>query len=135
MELQVGVKILLSNPEGRYLLLERNPEKYPDVSERWDLVGGRIEVGESLLHNLKREVLEETGLLLHVEPRLVAAQDIITSTGKHVVRLTYVGQIEGKPSLQGEHISYKWLTWVELNELEGLDRYFKALLESGVLKE
>lgn len=133
MELQVGVKVLLSNTEGKYLLLERNPEKYPDVAELWDLVGGRIDLGKGLFDNLKREVFEETGLLLHVEPRLVGAQDIFTPTGKHVVRLTYLGKIDGEPKVQDEHVAYKWFTLQEIKELEGLDKYFKALLETGAL--
>jgi len=74
MELQVGVKVLLRNKKEKYLLLERNPDKYPDVQQKWDLVGGRINAGTTLLENLKREVAEETALQLHVEPRLIAAR-------------------------------------------------------------
>ncbi len=54
MELQVGVKILLKNSEGEYLLLRRNPKKYPEVGAKWDIVGGRIVAGTSLLENLRR---------------------------------------------------------------------------------
>jgi len=43
MELQVGVKILLKNSEGKYLLIRRSAEKYPEVGARWDIVGGRID--------------------------------------------------------------------------------------------
>lgn len=75
-ELQVGVKILLKNKEGRYLLLRRSLEKYPTATGRWDIVGGRIEAGKNLTENLKREIKEETGLELIGEPKLIAAQDI-----------------------------------------------------------
>ena len=56
MELQVGVKVLLKNPEGKYLLLQRNIEKYPEMKNRshWDIVGGRINLGTELIANLKR---------------------------------------------------------------------------------
>ncbi len=62
MELQVGVKVLLRNKENKYLLLRRSPEKYPNAPLDWDIVGGRINPGLTLLDNLKREVKKETGL-------------------------------------------------------------------------
>jgi len=40
--LQVGVKVLLKNKAGQYLLLRRALEKYPEIQGRWDIVGGRI---------------------------------------------------------------------------------------------
>lgn len=50
MELQVGVKIILQNNEDKFLLLERNPEKYPEIkkNDSLDIVGGRIKIGTSL---------------------------------------------------------------------------------------
>src|SRR3989344_8931904 len=90
-DLQVGVKILLKNKDGKYLLLRRSLKKYPEIQGRWDIVGGRINPGSTLLENLKREVKEETGLTLTGTPRLLAAQDILRNNGRHVVRLTYLG--------------------------------------------
>ena len=85
--LQVGVKVLLKNPQGKYLLLRRNPKKYPEVGPKWDIVGGRINPGSGLMENLKREVFEETKLNLTSLPKLAAAQDILKVPGRHVVRL------------------------------------------------
>src|SRR3990167_6187247 len=108
MELQVGVKILLKNKEGKYLLLQRNWDKYPEVKRdnSWDIIGGRINIGTPLLDNLKREIFEETKLNLIKEPKLIAAQDILRPD-KHVVRLTYLGEIEGELTLDEDHIAYK----------------------------
>ena len=134
MDLQVGVKIVLQNHEGKFLLLQRNLEKYPEVkkNDSFDIVGGRITVGVPLLENLKREIFEETKLTLTAEPKLIAAQDILRPD-KHVVRLTYVGQTEGEPVLDEENIAYKWLSREEvLNETE-LDQYFKEVFEKYVL--
>jgi ADP-ribose pyrophosphatase YjhB (NUDIX family) len=130
MNLQVGVKILLKNSEGKYLLLKRNLEKYPEITEddSWDIVGGRIDVGTLLLENLTREIFEETKLNLITEPRLIAAQDILRPD-KHVVRLTYVGTIEGEPVLDEDHTAYKWLTIEELRNMPRLDQYFKEVVK------
>ncbi|MBI4050757.1 MAG: NUDIX hydrolase [Candidatus Doudnabacteria bacterium] len=136
MELQVGVKVLLKNTEGKFLLLKRSPEKYPEVykfGDVWDIVGGRIDAGLSLIENLKREIKEEVGLDLKDEPKLVAAQDIMRIPGKHVVRLTYLANIEGEPRLDEDHVDYKWCTLEELEGLKELDVYFKELLTSNPL--
>jgi len=134
MELQVGVKVLLKNPEGKFLLLKRNAEKYPEVKESWDIVGGRIDPGKTLLDNLRREVKEETGLELKDETRLVGAQDILKVPGRHVVRLTYVAEIQGTPKLDEDHSEYKWFTLEELKQMPAseLDRYFKELLDKDL---
>jgi 8-oxo-dGTP diphosphatase len=131
MDLQVGVKIFLKQ-KGKYLFLERNPEKYPEVKDSLDIVGGRIDKGTPLLDNLKREVFEETKLNLLDEPKLIYAQDILRGD-KHVVRLTYSGEIVGEPVLDQEHIGYKWLTKEEALGQEGLDRYTREVLEKIIV--
>lgn len=127
--LQVGVKVLLKNKQGKYLLLKRSLVKYPEINGRWDIVGGRIDAGTPLLDNLKREVKEETGLTLNSDPTLIAAQDILPGSKKHVVRLTYVADIKGKPKLDAvEHEEYKWFSLEEIKELDDVDYYFKQIL-------
>lgn len=128
IQLQVGVKIILQNKEGKFLLLQRNLEKYQEVkkNDSLDIVGGRINIGTPLLENLKREIFEETKLTLTDTPKLLAAQDIIRPD-KHVVRLTYLGEIEGEPVLDEDHSAYKWLSKEEIKAEEGLDQYFKEI--------
>lgn len=125
--LQVGVKALLKNSQGKYLLLRRNPEKYPEVGAKWDIVGGRISPTHPLMDNLQREIREETGLELTSIPTLIAAQDII-KPDKHVVRLTYLGEIEGEPVLDDEHVEYGWFTAQEIRGMENLDRYLNEAI-------
>ena len=135
MELQVGVKVLLKNKEGKYLFIRRSSEKYPEVGATWDIVGGRIDPGSLLLENLKREVKEEINLDLTDEPKLVAAQDILRVPGRHVVRLTYTATIDGEPKLDDDHTEFKWFEKSELKNLENLDIYFKELLDKNLFHE
>ncbi len=137
MELQVGVKALLGNKEKKYLLIRRSPKKYPEVGAKWDIVGGRIEPGSPLLKNLKREIKEETNLDLTEIPKLLAAQDILRVPGRHVVRLTYLGVINGEPKIDGDHLEYQWFSIEEIKKLraEKLDKYFKTLLDQGVFEK
>ncbi|MDP2705638.1 MAG: NUDIX domain-containing protein [bacterium] len=132
MELQVGVKILLKNNIGKYLLLRRAPGKYPDVKDGWDIPGGRINIDSNLLENLKREVMEETGLALTGEPQLIAAQDIM-KPDKHVVRLTYIGEGNGEIVLSDEHDAFDWFSIEDLQRLENCDHYLLELIEKNRL--
>lgn len=136
MELQVGVKILLQNKEGKFLLLRRSKEKYPEVGSVWDIVGGRINPGVPLIDNLRREIAEETKLELQEVPRLVAAQDILKVPGRHVVRLTYVGSVEGQPVLDSDHDEYRWFSGDELKDFKAgkLDEFFSELISNGGIK-
>jgi 8-oxo-dGTP pyrophosphatase MutT (NUDIX family) len=129
MDLQVGVKILMKNKEGNYLVLLRSAVKYPDAGAQWEIVGGRIDPGSPLLENLKREVREETGLEITGIPKLIAGQDILKST-KHIVRLTYMGEGSGDVVLSDEHTEFKWLPLEEIKKLDPIDGYLKEVLEN-----
>lgn len=130
MDLQVGVKALIKNKDGKFLLIRSSPLKYPEKDQYWDIVGGRINAGETLFDNLKREIKEEVGLNLEQPPNLIGAQDILRIPGRHVVRLTYLAEInEGKVTLDEESTEYKWLTVQEIKSIDHLDIYFKELLD------
>lgn len=135
IKLQVGVKIFLKNKEGKFLIVKRNLEKYQKVKGEWDIVGGRIDPGSKLLENLKREVMEETGLQILGEPKLIYAQDIIPSEEKHVVRLSYIGNTSGEPVLDtNENTEYKWLSLEDLKNQENLDIYVKEILDLRLIE-
>lgn len=131
MLLQVGVKIFLRNREGKYLLLKRSPLRYPSIKNSWDIPGGRIIPGTSLFENIKREVFEETKLVVLSEPRLIGAQDIIRLPEKHIVRLTFISSIEGEPILDKEHIDFKWVTPEEMKSEKELDEFTREILEKN----
>lgn len=130
MELQVGVKVLLKNPEGKYLLMRRSEYEQRSVG-KWDIAGGRVEAGDSLMENLAREVMEETGLTMKSEPQLLTAQDVIWPD-RHVVRITYIAEVDGEPRLGPEHSEYGWFSYDEMKHLDKIDDYIKKLIDTGV---
>lgn len=137
MTLQVGVKAVLRNQEGKILLLKRSA-KYESAEGSWDIPGGRIDPGTTLGENLTREVREETQMELKGSPKLAAAQDILfTKDGgeeMHIVRLTYLASVEGEPVLDGkEHTEHRWAAFDELSSLPNLDRYLAELVSTGVI--
>ena len=60
--IEVAVAVII-RPDGSFLLARR-PEGKP-YAGYWEFPGGKVESGESLLHALRRELLEELGI--HVE--------------------------------------------------------------------
>jgi 8-oxo-dGTP diphosphatase len=129
MIFQIGVKILVANEEGEFLVLKRNTEKYPEAGATWDIPGGRIEIGTPLIENLARELREETGLTLLGNPDLVYAQDILKNEEKHVVRLTYIGKAEGEIVLDiKENTEYAWKSKTALLSMSDLDQYLREAL-------
>lgn len=131
MKLQVGVKIVLQNGEGKFLLLERAGVMPSDGQYYWDIPGGRINENEPLLDALRREVSEETGLRLLDEPELQFAQDIfVEKADLHVVRLTYRGKAEGEVVLSEDHGAHKWVTESELLA-ENIDPYLRKMIEKA----
>src|SRR3989344_3291567 len=132
MELQVGVRIFLKNKDGKYLAMLRSAEKYPEAGAKWEMVGGRINPGTPLIENIKREVMEETGLEITGEPELVTAQDILRPH-KHIVRLTYSGFADGEVKLSDEHTDFKWVNLEEFKKLEPIDSVLKEVLEKFMI--
>lgn len=137
MELQVGVKLVIKNKSRKILLLKRG-EKYGIITGQWDIVGGRIKTGVRLSENLKREVKEEIGIDWKEKFKLIAAVDILDSNEKHVVRLTYLSKTDKplKIKLDEEHTDYKWFNLNTLRKMKAgkINKYFKMLLDSGVVK-
>ena len=127
MKLQVGVKIILKNPEGKILLLKRNSKKYYTTGQ-WDIPGGRIDPGTSLEKNLKREINEETQYNFSGQAKLISAQDIFVNENHHVVRLTYACEVQDfTPVLDEEHTDFKWCSKKELQKID-LDHYLAKIL-------
>lgn len=109
----LGVKALIRNPKKEILLLERK-SKFND--NYWDLPGGRLQKGESLLETLKREVVEEIGVndLGHIQPFITVLTDIRIQNSHEDVGLIfsiYLCDISYifSPQLSSEHVGFKWL--------------------------
>ena len=126
--IQVGVKALIFNKEGKVLLLKCVIRENSGIY--WDMPGGRIEGRESLLNNLKREIFEETGLKIAKFGEVIAVQEFLHDN-KHILRLTYVARVTSKKPLRlsEEHSEYKWFDLNELHKLRDLDKYLKLILK------
>jgi len=90
----VGVAAVVLDDAGRVLLIQRGREPRKGS---WGLPGGMLDLGERLVDGVRREVLEETGLVIEVEDLLAAFEPIYRdSDGRieyHYVVLDYWARV------------------------------------------
>jgi 8-oxo-dGTP diphosphatase len=83
-QIGVGVGVMVYR-NGKFLVSQR---KGSHGAGCWSLPGGHLEFGETIEECARREVLEETGLVLDtVIPCKIATNDIFAEEGKHYVTL------------------------------------------------
>lgn len=114
------VGALIRDPYDRIFVQRRSPGRrlFPDC---WDVVGGAVEEGESLLDALRREIAEETGWRLrHVLARV--AHEQWTADGLRHIESGYVVEVDGDLSAPAlEHDKHTEFTWIAAEDVALLD--------------
>lgn len=122
----LGIKALLRNNKGEILLLKVNPAKLNGgKKDYWDLPGGRVQKGSSVIETLRREVQEETGIteIYEITPFTMILSNIRIPLreGGDVGLILSVYTCEVAPdtpiALSQEHIASRWFRPVEAAEL------------------
>ncbi|HUG07976.1 MAG TPA: (deoxy)nucleoside triphosphate pyrophosphohydrolase [Acidimicrobiia bacterium] len=116
--------------EDRVLLCHRRPDRshYPNV---WDLPGGRVEPGETLVDALTRELEEELGIV----PELSEKTPWLTLTDDDLRLHVYlVDDWTGEPSnlAPEEHDEIRWTRSDEMGDLTLADSSYSEMLERAL---
>lgn len=77
---------------------------------KWEPPGGTLELGETILDGLRREVSEETGL----EIRSPVLSGIYKNMPRGIVALVFRCEAEGQASTTDEVAEVKWMTAEEV---------------------
>jgi 8-oxo-dGTP diphosphatase len=76
----------------------------------WEAPSGRVQEGEALLEAAAREVQEECGLTIRLDPRPLTSYPA-TRLGLPMIVIVYrADYLSGEVKLSEEHDRYRWLT-------------------------
>lgn len=99
--------LIISRVTGRILLLQK---RYGKNIGQWCLVGGTLELSESSIQGLLREIKEEIGFL----PDFIKTIPLekFVSTDEEFKFYTYLCIVEDEfvPTLSNEHMGWSWCT-------------------------
>lgn len=126
---QVAVGALIHHPSERKIILVQRANA-PGAG-LWALPGGRINLGESLVAGVQREVAEETGLLVEVGPPIYAFDRIIRAEDGaiqfHYVIIDFLAQPQNPnaPLQAGDDAAA--VAWFGLKDLAELSISYSSL--------
>ena len=93
----------------------------------WSVPGGGMNYGSSAIQNLKREFLEETGLVIEVE-RYLFVHEYLKTPLHAMEHFFQVKRINGEvilgkdPELSGENQILLEISWISINQLKQIPR-------------
>ncbi len=93
---------------GTVLAMRRAPHKDAGPG-LWETLSGRVHHGEHPLDAVRREIVEETGLEVDVEPRPLTAYPARRNGEPMVVIVYRAHHVAGEVQLSDEHDTYDWL--------------------------
>lgn len=107
---------IIFNDEMKVLLLKRSPEEEYWMPNKWALVGGGIEEGETPIDATQREIKEETQLDIEKFKEKFVIQRSPDSV-EHIFIAKYEGDSDDV-ILNEEHVDYGWYSIDEIKELD-----------------
>ena len=128
---KVVAKVFLINEDGLILVLTRG-STHPIFPLHFDFPGGEVETGEPWHETINREILEEIGLKIDVQPN----NKINEFKYPNVTHALYLYQLPDKNidiNLSWEHSDYSWLSKDELVNLglpDGVDPFYLDAIKS-----
>ena len=116
ISLVVGAVIL----DGDRAFVQRRSLEQPLFPGCWDIAGGHVEDGETVVDALRREIREETGWELRRVLRKVTEM-CWEAGGRRRLELDYMVEVDGDlghPQLDPyEHVEWRWITANDLPTL------------------
>jgi 8-oxo-dGTP diphosphatase len=102
-----------------------------DLPGLWELPGGGVEPGESVLEGLRREIDEETGIVFEAMPHLSSWFDYRNSKGTRSRQFNFLIELphEISPARHPEHDAYQWIDAAQVQTLNCSPETRRSILE------
>ncbi|OGI18240.1 MAG: hypothetical protein A3J06_02315 [Candidatus Moranbacteria bacterium RIFCSPLOWO2_02_FULL_48_19] len=129
MQFYLTVKGIVER-DGKILVLKRSAldDHLPGV---WETPGGGVDKEESPQEALKREILEETGLVVTIG-RPFNVFTFRKDTGEFKVGITFLCKYEsGEVKLSEEHSEYRFIKPSEFAELPSIPSLYEEIARYG----
>jgi 8-oxo-dGTP diphosphatase len=124
----VGVGAMVFNDRGQVFLSQRGP-KAKNERGTWEFPGGGVNFGETLADAIRREFLEEYGMVIEVETLLGVDDHILPDEGQHWVSPTFIARhVSGEPRIM-EPEKCAAIGWFAL---EGLPAPLSVITQANV---
>ncbi len=110
--------------KGNLVLVSQRSWEEPHEPGKWTIPGGKVERMEKetfhiLEATVKREVLEETGVTVKDEIKLITNNSFIRSTGQHTIALVFACNYDqGEPQPLEDTIGCRWVSQNELKDID-----------------
>jgi len=118
---EITVCAFIYNPQNQ-LLIGKRAAHLSFLPNKYELLGGHIEFGETLQKGLIRELKAEMGIDIIVENPFYAFTYLLKNNTRHTVEIDFFARMKDKNQQfiidPNEHSDYKWV-----NENE-IDTYF-----------
>lgn len=113
--------------DGKVLLLKRPMDDFmPGILE---FPSGKVEMEETLLEALNREVEEETGLKIKEVTKYLNNFDYTSKSGKKTRQFNFSIKVEDGDISLTEHDSYEWVDKEEMKEVLDISNEVRKVVE------
>ena len=124
----IAVTAVIKNKKGnKVLVIKRNKNEisYPN---KWAFPGGKLEKGETLIHALRRECVEEVGIEIEDYKELLQDYTFVRPDGHNVIGFNFLVKSKlDKVTLSQEFDDFKWVSLEELKELDYIPEMEKSV--------
>ncbi len=114
---------------GKVLAMRRAADKDAGPG-LWETLSGRLDAGEDPLAAVKREIFEECGLEVAVEPRPLTVYTAERKSLPMVVVVYRARYVSGEVVMSGEHDDYAWLIPAEFAARSSLTKLVEAVAKA-----
>lgn len=110
--IEVVAAVIKNN--GKYFCAQRNNKG--ELAKKWEFPGGKVELGETQIEALKREIQEELKLDIKVENFIMTVEHEYNYF--HLTMHAYLCKANVEEIILLEHLDSKWLKAEELDQLD-----------------